>query len=113
MTEPMRKSISISLLLVLLLLSAASSAAQRQTTGRNQPSAQASGGQPRLVLVIVVDQFRYDFLERFSDLYGKNGFKRLIDRGALFTNANYDYVPTFTAPGHAAIFTGSVPRKTA
>jgi predicted AlkP superfamily pyrophosphatase or phosphodiesterase len=63
------------------------------------------------VVVIVVDQFRYDFLERFADLYGKNGFKRLIDRGALFTNANFNYVPTYTAPGHAAVFTGSVPAQ--
>lgn len=66
-------------------------------------------GQPALVLAIVVDQFRYDFLLRFGDSFGSRGFRRLIDQGAVFANCNYDYVPTYTAPGHAAIFTGSVP----
>lgn len=66
---------------------------------------------PKLVVVIVVDQFRYDFIERFKSSFGSGGFRRLIDRGALFTNANYTYAPTYTAPGHAAIFTGSVPAQ--
>src|SRR5260370_4347510 len=64
---------------------------------------------PRLVVVIVVDQFRFDFLEKFSGSFGSDGFRRLIDHGAFFANANYIYVPTYTAPGHAAIFTGSTP----
>jgi predicted AlkP superfamily pyrophosphatase or phosphodiesterase len=71
----------------------------------------AEAGGPRLVLVIVVDQFRFDFLERFKDLFGRDGFNRLMAGGALFTNANYDYVPTYTAPGHAAVFTGSMPAQ--
>ena len=75
------------------------------------PSTKGKAGSPRLVVVIVVDQFRYDFLERFRDLFGAGGFRRLMDEGAFFTNANYDYVPTYTAPGHAAIFTGSVPAQ--
>ena len=70
-----------------------------------------TAAQPKLVLVIVVDQFRYDFLERFRDHFGTGGFRRLMDEGAFFTNANYTYVPTFTAPGHAAIATGSVPAQ--
>jgi predicted AlkP superfamily pyrophosphatase or phosphodiesterase len=61
--------------------------------------------------VIVVDQFRFDFLERFGDLFGRGGFRRLMNEGALFTNANYSFVPTFTACGHAAIFAGSVPAQ--
>jgi predicted AlkP superfamily pyrophosphatase or phosphodiesterase len=73
-------------------------------------TAQTAAG-PKLVLVIVVDQFRFDFLDRFKDLFGKGGFNRLMAGGALFTNANYDYVPTYTAPGHAAVFTGSVPAQ--
>lgn len=64
---------------------------------------------PRLVVLIVVDQLRYDFLERFNSFFGKDGFRRLTTEGALFTNANYDYSPTYTAPGHASIATGSVP----
>lgn len=66
---------------------------------------------PKLVVVMVIDQFRYDFLERFNGAFGSGGFRRLVDQGALFTNANYNYVPTFTAPGHASIFTGSVPAQ--
>jgi len=66
---------------------------------------------PKLVVVIVIDQLRYDFLERYKSAFGSGGFRRLIAQGALFTNANYNYVPTYTAPGHAAIFTGSVPAQ--
>lgn len=81
--------------------------AQRQ----NSRSANGAYVKPKLVLVIMVDQFRYDYLERFEDLFGKDGFRRLMNDGAFFTNANYDYVPTFTAPGHAAVHTGSVPAQ--
>ena len=70
-----------------------------------------SSARPRLVVVIVVDQFRYDFLERFKGAFGTTGFKRLMNEGAVFENANYDYAPTHTAPGHASIFTGSVPAQ--
>src|SRR5688500_978501 len=90
MSKTNYRPLLVSLYLDILLCPATDVAerVQRQATGRNQPPPQAAGGQPRLVVVIVVDQFRYDFLERFADLYGKNGFKRLMDRGALFTNAN-------------------------
>jgi predicted AlkP superfamily pyrophosphatase or phosphodiesterase len=68
---------------------------------------------PRLVLVIVVDQFRYDFLERFGDLFAANGgLRRLMRDGASWTNANYDHMPTETAPGHATIMTGAWPSET-
>src|ERR1051325_4657105 len=67
---------------------------------RAQPSA---NDRPKLVVLIVIDQFRYDYLERFEDLFGPGGFKRLINNGAFFTNANYDYVPPYTACGHPAI----------
>jgi predicted AlkP superfamily pyrophosphatase or phosphodiesterase len=74
-------------------------------------SSRSAGVGTKLVVVIVIDQFRYDYLERFKGVLGARGLRRLIDRGALFTNANYNYVPTYTAPGHAAIFTGSVPAQ--
>lgn len=64
---------------------------------------------PRLVLVIVVDQFRYDYLTRFRDLFGPGGFKRLMRDGAHWTNAHYPFIPTKTAPGHTAIMTGAPP----
>lgn len=64
---------------------------------------------PRLVVMIVVDQMRFDFLDRFKTHFGSGGFRRLMDRGAFFANANYIYAPTYTAPGHACVFTGSDP----
>jgi len=79
-------------------------AAQRQP----RAATASYGTRPKLVVVIMVDQFRYDFLERFEDLFGNDGFKRLMN-GAFFTNANYDYIPTVTAAGHAAVHTGSIP----
>lgn len=99
---------TIVVLLFALTLLSQSSDAQRQPAVRSGP-ARRTTAKPRLVLLIVVDQFRYDYLERFGDLFGAGGFRRLMDEGALFTNANYDYVPTFTACGHAAISSGSVP----
>ena len=69
----------------------------------------AAPERPRLVLAIVVDQFRYDFLERFGEHFGPGGFSRLLDGGAVFINAKFTYMPNYTAAGHATIFTGSVP----
>jgi predicted AlkP superfamily pyrophosphatase or phosphodiesterase len=65
--------------------------------------------QPRLVIGIVVDQMRYDYLYRFYDQYSENGFKRLLKEGMNFTFAQYNYIPTYTGPGHSSIYTGSVP----
>lgn len=100
------------LALVCVIVSVLSSlgTAQRRTQPAGQ-SPQSAGSKPKLVLVIVVDQFRYDYLERFADVFGGDGFKWLVSRGAFFTNANYDYVPTYTACGHAAIFSGSIPAQ--
>src|SRR5262249_47062341 len=99
----------MALLIFVLILLPLSSDAQRRTPARSNASGAIT--KPKLVLVIVIDQFRYDYLERFGDLLGSGGFKRLLNDGALFSNANYDYVPTFTACGHAAIFSGSVPAQ--
>jgi len=67
---------------------------------------------PRLVLLIAVDQFRYDYLERFGDLFAEGGLRRLQREGASWTDANYDHVPTETAPGHATMMTGAWPSET-
>jgi predicted AlkP superfamily pyrophosphatase or phosphodiesterase len=64
---------------------------------------------PKLVIGIVVDQMRYDFLYRYWDKYGEGGFKRLVNGGFLYKSANYNYVPTYTGPGHACIYTGTTP----
>jgi len=85
------------------------------STSSQRPARQqqaATHAKPRLVLVIVVDQFRNDFLDRFGDLFGANGLRRLMRDGAQWTNANYDHMPTYTAPGHATIMTGAWPAET-
>lgn len=64
---------------------------------------------PKLIIGIVIDQMRYDFLYRYADKYSKGGFKRLMSQGFNNKNAQYPYVPTYTAPGHSCIFTGSIP----
>lgn len=64
---------------------------------------------PKLVVGIVVDQMRQDYLYRFSEKFGDDGFKKLIAEGFQFKNAHYNYVPTYTAPGHASIYTGTTP----
>jgi len=106
-TQTVLNRIIVVLLLVLTLLPQSSDAQRRASARRDKW--RGATAKPKLVLLIVVDQFRYDYLERFGDLYGAGGFRRLMNQGALFTNANYDYVPTFTACGHAAISSGSVP----
>ncbi|KAA6431211.1 alkaline phosphatase family protein [Rufibacter glacialis] len=64
---------------------------------------------PKLVIGIVVDQMRYDYLYRYWDKYSANGFKRLLAEGFNFRNNHYNYVPTYTGPGHASIYTGTTP----
>lgn len=64
---------------------------------------------PKLVVGIVVDQMRWDYLYRYYDLYGEGGFKRMMNEGYNCENTMINYVPTVTAVGHTSIFTGSVP----
>jgi predicted AlkP superfamily pyrophosphatase or phosphodiesterase len=64
---------------------------------------------PKLVVGIVVDQMRYDYIYRFWDDFSDDGFKKLINEGYFFRNAQFGYVPTFTGPGHASIYTGTTP----
>lgn len=70
-------------------------------------SASAYNGHPKLVVVIVIDQFRGDYLERYRDQFGDAGFRFLLERGAYFPNCNYNYANTRTAPGHSTLFTGA------
>jgi predicted AlkP superfamily pyrophosphatase or phosphodiesterase len=64
---------------------------------------------PKLVVGIVVDQMRQEYLYRFAPKFGNGGFKRLMNEGFMLRNAHYNYVPTKTGPGHAAIYTGTTP----
>jgi len=69
--------------------------------------ASAYNGHPKLVVVIVIDQFRGDYIERYRDQFGDAGFRLLLDHGAYFPNCNYNYANTRTAPGHSTLFTGA------
>ena len=64
---------------------------------------------PKLVVGIVVDQMRWDYLYRYYNRYGEGGFKRLINEGFSCENTLINYLPSYTAVGHTCIFTGSVP----
>ena len=64
---------------------------------------------PKLVVGIVVDQMRADFIYRYWSKYGQGGFKRLVSEGFFFKNTHYNYVPTYTGPGHATIYSGATP----
>lgn len=64
---------------------------------------------PKLVVGVVVDQMRQEYLYRFEKKFGEGGFKRILNDGFWLSNAHYNYVPTYTGPGHASVYTGSTP----
>lgn len=64
---------------------------------------------PKLVIGIVVDQMRYEYLHRFKSHYSEDGFKKLMREGFFAKNTHFSYIPTYTGPGHASIFTGTTP----
>ncbi len=65
---------------------------------------------PKLVVGIVVDQMRFDYLTRFYNKYEAGGFKRIMQDGFNCKNNHYNYIPTYTGPGHASIYTGTTPK---
>jgi predicted AlkP superfamily pyrophosphatase or phosphodiesterase len=69
----------------------------------------AQNDKPKLVVGIVVDQMRQEYLYRFEHRFGEDGFKKLINDGFMYKNAHFNYIPTKTAPGHATIYTGTTP----
>jgi len=73
----------------------------------NLASGSAYNARPKLVVIIIVDQLRGDYLERYRDQFGSGGFRLFLDHGAVFTNCHYDYASTFTAPGHATLSSGT------
>jgi predicted AlkP superfamily pyrophosphatase or phosphodiesterase len=85
-----------------LLLSLSLSAQKKTKTTTN-------ASKPKLVLGIMVDQMRYDYLYRYYDKYSEGGFKRLMNEGFNCKNNHYHYANTVTGPGHAAVYTGSIP----
>lgn len=69
----------------------------------------AQPARPKLVVGMMVDQMRWDYLYRFADRYGDDGFKRLLKEGFSCENTVINYIPTYTAIGHSSVYTGSVP----
>jgi predicted AlkP superfamily pyrophosphatase or phosphodiesterase len=64
---------------------------------------------PKLIVGIVIDQMRYEYLYHYNQFYGKDGFKRLMSEGTNFTFAHHNCDLTSTGPGHASIYTGTTP----
>ncbi len=64
---------------------------------------------PKLVVGLVIDQMRWDYLYRYYDRFGDDGFKRLLSEGFNCQNTQINYIPTATGPGHASIYSGSIP----
>lgn len=77
------------------------------TTAQKNKNSQVE--RPKLVVGLVIDQMRWDYLYRFYDKFGNDGFKRLLNKGYSLNNVHIPYVPTVTALGHTCIYTGSVP----
>ena len=97
----MKKVVLILLIFILGVSSKAQSSPQEESYITNRP---------KLVVGIVVDQMRYDYLTRFYNKYGENGFKRMMREGYNCKNNHFNYIPTRTGPGHASIFTGTTPK---
>ncbi|MBK8500599.1 MAG: alkaline phosphatase family protein [Flavobacteriales bacterium] len=66
---------------------------------------------PKLVVGIVVDQMRTDYIYRYWNNFGEGGFKRMVHEGAFLRDAHFDHVPTETGPGHAGVYTGTTPSR--
>lgn len=98
------------LLLISLSFATISVSAQKRKSVSGQTSSAATSlSRPKLVVGLVVDQMRWDYLYRYYDRYQTGGFKRLLNEGFTCENTNIDYIPTVTAAGHTCIYTGSVP----
>jgi len=82
---------------------------QRRKNNAPEPEPVPIAHSPKLVVGIVVDQMRYDYLTRFWNQYGEGGFKRLVNEGFNCKNNHFNYAPTSTGPGHTSIYTGTTP----
>jgi len=86
---------------ILLVAISLATLANAQTKKNDQP--------PKLVVGIIVDQMRQEYLFRFQSKYGSGGFKRIMNDGFMLKNGHYNYSPTVTGPGHASVYTGTTP----
>jgi predicted AlkP superfamily pyrophosphatase or phosphodiesterase len=72
-------------------------------------STESAADNPKLVVGIVVDQLRYDYIPLYWDKFEEDGIKRLVEQGFSFNNNHFNYFPTYTGPGHASVYTGATP----
>lgn len=83
--------------------------AQKKSKEKARYQLEESASTPKLIVGVIVDQMRYDYLTRFSNHFGEGGFKRLLREGFNCRNNHFNYAETSTAPGHASVYTGSTP----
>jgi hypothetical protein len=95
--------------LLFTILVIASLATNAQQTKTQIPAKNTNLPRPKLVVGLMVDQMRWDYLYRFYERYGNGGFKRMLNEGFSCENAYINYVPSVTGIGHATVYTGSVP----
>jgi len=90
------------LILILLVTLMASPAFPQQPPANTQKK-------PKIIVGIVIDQMRQEYFYKFQDRYTEGGFKRLLEQGFVMKNGHYNYIPTYTGPGHASVYTGATP----
>ncbi len=104
---PMKKIFS----LIAFIFALSFCVAQNRTRASQENTVNTEvNSKPKLVVGIVVDQMRYDYLTRFDSKFGEGGFKRMMREGFNCKNNHFNYIPTYTGPGHASIYTGTTPK---
>ena len=102
----LRKKLLPLLSILILVFAVSVVKGQKKSKGNESTNLRTS---PKLVVGIIVDQMRYDYITRFWDDYGEGGFKRLVNEGFNCKNNHYNYAPTSTGPGHTSVYTGTTP----
>ncbi|WP_299442678.1 alkaline phosphatase PafA [uncultured Aquimarina sp.] len=99
------------ILLVIIIITCAIQCTTKDSSSIGVNSEETISVRPKLMVGIVVDQMRYDYLTRFYDRFGEGGFKRMVNEGFNCKNNHFNYIPTYTGPGHASVFTGTTPQN--
>ncbi|TLG99013.1 alkaline phosphatase family protein, partial [Bizionia argentinensis JUB59] len=102
---------NFSIFLVVAIFFSACQAQKQPVRTANATKETVQTANPKLIIGIVVDQMRYDYLTRFYDKYSEGGFKRMMNDGFNCKNNHFNYIPTYTGPGHASVFTGTTPKN--
>jgi predicted AlkP superfamily pyrophosphatase or phosphodiesterase len=105
-----KNKFTLLLVIILLTFNTFKAIGQRKSkNGQNVKNSSHLITTPKLVVGIVVDQMRYDYLTRFWKHYEQDGFRRLVSQGFNCKNNHFNYAPTSTGPGHASVYTGTTP----